>query len=100
MAHDRVKYCVLDVTENAEAQGYTLGSYDVIVAANVLHATQNFTATISNVRRLLKPEGKLILIEMTAPENIETGFIFGTLAGWWLSSEEFRQQSALVDEDA
>ncbi|RYO87630.1 hypothetical protein DL762_004174 [Monosporascus cannonballus] len=97
--YDRIQYRILDIEEDADTQGFSQGVYDVIVAANVLHATKDLGDTLSNVRRLLKPNGKLILVEMTTPDNIETGFVFGSLPGWWLGSEAFRQQSAVFDED-
>lgn len=100
---DRVQYGVLDIEHpNFGAQDLVAqaeGSYDVIVAANVLHATKNLQITLRNVRRLLKPSGKLILVEMTTPDNVETGFVWGSLPGWWLGTEDFRQQSAVIQED-
>ncbi|RYP80320.1 hypothetical protein DL770_006267 [Monosporascus sp. CRB-9-2] len=97
--YDRIQYRILDIEEDADIQGFSQGVYDVIVASNVLHPTKDLGVTLSNVRRLLKPNGELILVEMTTPGNIETGFVFGSLPGWWLGSEAFRQQSAVVDED-
>lgn len=99
---DRVQYRVLDIehrdfsSQDIVVQGE--GSYDVVVAANVLHATKDLQTTLTNVRRLLKPCGKLILVEMTTPRNMETGFIWGALPGWWLGTEEFRQESAVIQE--
>lgn len=101
-AFDRVQYRVLDIehqdfsAQDIIAQGE--GSYDVVVAANVLHATKDLQSTLTNVRRLLKPCGKLILVEMTTPRNMETGFVWGSLPGWWLGTEEFRQESAVIQE--
>ncbi|KAI1735289.1 reducing type I polyketide synthase, partial [Xylaria scruposa] len=98
-AFDRIQYRTLDIEKDIKAQGFGQGIYDIIIAANVLHATRELIATLSNVRQLLKPNGKLLLVEMTTPDNIETGFIFGSLPGWWLGSETFRQQSAVINED-
>jgi NADPH:quinone reductase-like Zn-dependent oxidoreductase len=47
---------------------------------------------------LLKPGGKLIFTELTVPNMTRTAFAFGLLPGWWLSSEEHRQQSPCVTE--
>ncbi|KAK4183162.1 hypothetical protein QBC35DRAFT_125003 [Podospora australis] len=97
---DKMQYLTLDV-ENPDlaAQGFEGKQYDVLVAAHVVHATKDLVATLANVRKLLKPGGKLILVEMTTPHSPETGFVWGSLAGWWLGTESFRQNSgALIDE--
>ena len=63
-------------------QGFSAGSYDLIIAANVLHATSPIDNSISNVRKLLKPGGKLALIEITTLVPY-VNLIFSTLPGWW-----------------
>ncbi|KAH8885983.1 reducing type I polyketide synthase, partial [Thozetella sp. PMI_491] len=98
--YDRVQYCILDIEQDLAASKQVVpGAYDIVVAANVLHATKDLSHTLMNVRNLLKPNGKLILMEMTTPHNVESGFVWGSLPGWWLGSEEFRQHSAVIDED-
>jgi NADPH:quinone reductase-like Zn-dependent oxidoreductase/SAM-dependent methyltransferase len=92
----RIKYKMLNIEHDIESQGYEPRSYDLVVAAWVLHATQDLVATIRNVQRLLRPGGKLILLEITEPEILRNGFAFGTLPGWWLSSEAERRLSPCV----
>ncbi|KAK3361248.1 hypothetical protein B0T24DRAFT_725001 [Lasiosphaeria ovina] len=48
--------------------------------------------TMANVRRLLRPGGKLFLVETTR-DQLDVQFIFGFLPGWWLSDEEERKFS-------
>lgn len=64
-------------------QSFEAGTYDLIIASHVLHATPNLDQSLRNVRKLLKPDGKLLLFETTQPETIHTGFAFGLLSGWW-----------------
>ena len=99
--HDqkRMDFRVLNIEEDPCAQGFSEGQYDVLVASLVLHATKDLSITVQNARKLLKPGGKLILIELTAPEDIRTGFVFGLLPGWWLGTEHFRKQSPCVSVD-
>jgi ubiquinone/menaquinone biosynthesis C-methylase UbiE len=59
-------YKKLDVEQDISEQGFVEHSYDVIVASNVLHATQSLEATLKNTRRLLKPGGSLIILEITS----------------------------------
>ena len=48
-------------TTPLEASGYQPGSFDVVVATNVLHATANLDETLQRVHELLAPGGHLIL---------------------------------------
>ena len=82
-----MRYRILDIEKDLTIQGFDLEEYDVVVAANVLHATTLLADTMKNVRRLLKPEGRLILIEETTSSLRR--FPFATLPGWWLSKLPF-----------
>ncbi|OQE39163.1 hypothetical protein PENCOP_c007G08846 [Penicillium coprophilum] len=84
-----LEFRVLDIETSPEEQGLIEGTYDLIIAVNVLHATVNMSNTMKNVRSLLKPGGKLLLLEITRPGL--TLFPFTSLPGWWLGEEEFRQ---------
>lgn len=73
----------LDIEASAEEQGFQDGSYDLIIASNVLHATKYIGNTLRNVRNMLRPGGKLVLIEITCPQPY-LNVSFGGLPGWWL----------------
>lgn len=89
-----------DIEQSVHEQGFEDGSYDLIIACNVLHATSIISNTLSNVRRLLKPKGKLCLIEVTKPSIIYGGLGFGTLPGWWLgAAQDGRIDSPLLSVD-
>ncbi|MEN1793236.1 class I SAM-dependent methyltransferase, partial [Pseudomonas aeruginosa] len=53
--YDFVKYSELDLEKEAQSQGFQAQSYDLIVAANVIHATRHIGRTLDNLRPLLKP---------------------------------------------
>ncbi|TDZ30822.1 Highly reducing polyketide synthase alt5 [Colletotrichum spinosum] len=80
----RMRFQKLDVEADPAEQGFEAGSYDVIVAGNVLHATSDMHRTLKHVRKLLKPGGKLLMAEITNVNNIRDAFVFGLLPGWWL----------------
>ncbi|KAM7211644.1 hypothetical protein V8F06_012970 [Rhypophila decipiens] len=67
-------------------------SYDLIIAVQVLHATKNMEKTMTNVRKLLKDGGRLVLIE-TTQDWASLQLIFGITPGWWLSEEPERALS-------
>ncbi|MEW1578773.1 beta-ketoacyl synthase N-terminal-like domain-containing protein [Streptomyces microflavus] len=73
---------ILDIERPVADQGLTLGGYDVVVAANVLHATRDIRHTLRNAKALLRPGGLLVLNELTA-NNLLSQFSFGLLDGWW-----------------
>jgi 3-oxoacyl-(acyl-carrier-protein) synthase/thioesterase domain-containing protein/SAM-dependent methyltransferase/acyl carrier protein len=75
-------YDILDIERPMAGQGLSLGGYDVVVAANVLHATRDIRTTLRNTKAALKPGGLLFLNELTA-NNLLSQFSFGLLEGWW-----------------
>ncbi|KAL2871600.1 type I polyketide synthase [Aspergillus lucknowensis] len=85
----RMRYSTLDIERDPLEQGFARGTYDVVIAANVLHATRNLDVTLQNVHALLRPGGKLILLEQTG-DFARGGFAFGLLPGWWLSQDSYR----------
>lgn len=92
---DKLEFKVLDIQDDPSKQGFELGTFDVIFAASVLHATKNLEITIRNARMLLKPGGKLIIWEITH-DVIRASFAFGLLPGWWLSEEDYRQHGPCI----
>lgn len=48
-------FALLNIEESPAEQGFEEGSYDLIIASNVLHATHSISKTLENTRKLLKP---------------------------------------------
>lgn len=76
----KISYRKLNVEKDPVGQGFEPASYDLVIAANVLHATVNMNNTMRNVRKLLKSGGKSIAVELTG-QLLSTSMIFGTLPG-------------------
>ena len=70
----------LDIEQSPTEQGFEPNSYDLIIASEVLHATVRMDSTMRNVRTLLKPGGKLVVIESILATTFG-GIVFGTLPG-------------------
>ncbi|GME55565.1 Lovastatin diketide synthase LovF [Neofusicoccum parvum] len=87
--YDGIEFRTLDVSKEPLAQGFEAESYDLILASNVLHATPSIHETLSNVRKLLKPDGRLFLQELS-PVWKMFNFIMGFLSGWWLGAADGR----------
>lgn len=95
-----VEFRVLNVENDPLEQGFEAEKYDLVVAANVLHATKKIDTSLSNVKRLLKPGGQLLLFEITNIEVLLSHFCFGTLPGWWLSEDKDRTWGPLMSSSS
>ncbi|MGD1700259.1 SDR family NAD(P)-dependent oxidoreductase [Dapis sp. BLCC M229] len=89
-------YQTLDIEVDPTSQGFASHQYDVIIAANVLHATTNMKQTLSHVRKLLATGGMLVLYETTTRSRF-SDLIFGLLEGWWrFTDDELRPDYPLL----
>ncbi|OTA65769.1 hypothetical protein K449DRAFT_431220 [Hypoxylon sp. EC38] len=93
-----MRYKVLDIERSPVEQGFRAHSYDLIIAAHVLHATRSISRTVQHCRELLRPGGYLILLELTSPTTLRIPFIFSGLPGWWLGHEDGRVQGPTLTE--
>jgi acyl transferase domain-containing protein/acyl carrier protein len=92
-----VAYEILDIEKDPREQGFVDRRFDIVIAANVLHATRNLKETTSNVRKLMAPGGTLILLEGTAPQAW-VDLTFGLTEGWWrFEDADLRTDYALID---
>ena len=73
--------------------------YDVVIAANVVHATASIRHSLAHIESLLKPGGVLLLLETTAPRHW-VDLVFGLTPGWWrFADPDLRQADALLTSD-
>lgn len=89
---------VLNIERSPVEQGFQAHSYDLIIAAHVLHATRSISRTVQHCRELLRPGGYLILLEPTNPATLRIPFLFSGLPGWWLGREDGRSQGPTLTE--
>ncbi|WP_435213360.1 SDR family NAD(P)-dependent oxidoreductase [Streptomyces sp. bgisy034] len=82
-----------DLEHDPSAQGIGEGAYDLLVASNVVHATQDVTRSATHLRRLLADGGLLLLNEITS--NIDYQFLlFGMIPSWWTCQDTERMPGA------
>ncbi|MGS0743678.1 class I SAM-dependent methyltransferase [Glaciimonas sp. GG7] len=76
----------LNIERMPTEQGFMPGHYDIVIAANVLHATRDIGRTLRHAKTLLKADGLLLLNELSNT-NLFTHLTFGLLDGWWLAED-------------
>ena len=95
-AYPFVEYQLLDIEKNPVEQGFSAHSYDLVIAANVLHATADLRKTLQHVQQLLSSEGLLVLLECTRPLRF-ADVIVGLTDGWWkFADDEIRRSHPLI----
>lgn len=77
-----MEYRLLDLDHPPEEQGFEPSSYDVVVAANCLHAARDLKRAVAGVGRLLRPGGLLAAVEVFAPHRW-FDLTVGLTDGWW-----------------
>ncbi len=88
---DRIIFKTYDMNNSPASQGFTEGSYDLVIASNVLHATLGLEEMMTYVRSFLKPGGFVIILETVNNDCLRVGLPMGTLPGWWLGAETGRR---------
>ena len=71
----------LDAGDPTTFLNVTAQSVDLIVASMTLYATRYLQRALSHLRKLLKPGGKLLLVEPTQ-DRLDTQLVLSTLPGW------------------
>ena len=94
--HAFVRCEVLDIERDPLEQGFPAHGFDIVIAANVLHATRTMRETLRHVRSLLAPGGALLLAEGTLRQRW-IDLIFGLTEGWWrFADRDLRPHHALL----
>ena len=80
-AYPFMKFFTHDI-EKAPANDL-LGTQHIIIANNAVHATHSLTESAKNIRKALRPDGFLVMLEITEALHW-MDMIFGCLESWWL----------------
>jgi len=89
-----VRYGLLDI-ENEEHIAHHRGSFEIVIAANVIHATRDIHETLSGISRLLVPGGTLVLLEVNK-EHAWHEITTGLLHGWQKSEDVLHEPRTLL----
>ena len=90
-----VHYAIFDADRDIEEQGLRPGMFDVVVAANAVHAARNLESALGRIKGLLSPGGVLALLETTQHHSwfdMSTGLI----EGWQHFEDADRREHPLL----
>ncbi len=90
-----IEYRTLDIEAEPSAQGFDSHGYDLVIAANVLHATRDLGEALAHCRDLLAPSGQLIAVEGLW-RRASQDLTFGLLDGWWRFADAYRPDHPLA----
>ncbi|KAI1314091.1 hypothetical protein F5Y03DRAFT_402323 [Xylaria venustula] len=85
-----MKFRVHDIGKPPAAE---LPLQHIVIASNAIHATRNLQQSVGNIRKALRPDGFLLMLEMTQP-LYWVDMIFGLFEGWWLFEDGRRHAIA------
>ncbi|KFZ17736.1 hypothetical protein V502_04427 [Pseudogymnoascus sp. VKM F-4520 (FW-2644)] len=60
-----------------------LNTQHIIIASNAVHATHSLSKSVGNILKALRPDGFLMMLEMTGT-LYWVDIIFGLFEGWWM----------------
>lgn len=86
-----MNYSQLNIEDSPLKQGFEK-RYDIVIAANVIHATKRLQDSLRNIKELIVPNGILVFLEVTRP-SLYLDLTFGLTDGWW-RFEDFDRRSA------
>ena len=86
----------LDIETDPLGQGWTARSFDLVILAHALHQTRNLRATLTNVKKLLRSRGLLLLLEPRRHRWFD--LVFGLFPEWWDFDEDgLRRDHPMLD---
>ncbi|MGA3758681.1 SDR family NAD(P)-dependent oxidoreductase [Bacillus velezensis] len=78
-----VTYKIFNAEQPVSTEAPDIGTYDAVIATNVLHATKNIRSTLRHAKAMLQKNGQLLINEINS-RTIFNHVTFGLLEGWWL----------------
>ncbi|MFA6173946.1 MAG: amino acid adenylation domain-containing protein, partial [Kiritimatiellales bacterium] len=82
-----LSYKLCNIEQPLAQQDIAVGSYDIAIATNVLHATRSMRNTLRNAKAALRGNGIVILNEIS-DKTVFASVLFGLIDGWSLAEDE------------
>lgn len=82
MQSDVLESMMLNIEEDIESQGFEARKFDYIILDDFTLSIPSLSSALQNVKTLLKPGGRLIILAITAAQ-LRTAFVLGSTSRWW-----------------
>ncbi|RYP78429.1 hypothetical protein DL771_000614 [Monosporascus sp. 5C6A] len=92
-----LEFATFDISKDPADQGFQDRQFDLIIANGVIHETPHIRQTLEHVRKLLSPDGRLLLQQ---PREGLTWikYVLGTLPGWWCGADDGRHEEPYITQ--
>ncbi|OQE12298.1 hypothetical protein PENVUL_c001G00307 [Penicillium vulpinum] len=64
-----------------------LGRYHIVLSTNCIHATHKLRGSLANIRKLVRPDGCVALVEV-GQKRAWYELVWGLLDGWWFFNDD------------
>ncbi len=94
--HAFVSTHLMDISQTIETAecDVLLASYDIVIAANILHHSDDLPKAQKNIKRLLSPKGVLLLLERQSDRFMD--MTFGLQTDWWIHTNQTNKPVPLL----
>ncbi len=94
-----MKFGTFDISTDPLSQGFHHDQFDIIIGLNVVHATRNIAETLGNLKTVMTPGGRILLLEGVMPFRW-LNMIWGFAEGWWyFDDDNLRSITPLLTTD-
>lgn len=98
-AYPEVEFQTFDLEKTGSEQEFDLGSFDIILGTNVIHAVSDVKVALSHIHELLVPGGSLLFVDVATP-HLWLNAVFGLTSGWWRFTDlELRPNHPLLERE-
>jgi len=67
--------------EDSKQQRHEFHVYDLVIISNAMYSTNSLEKTLIRIHQMLKPGGRLVMMEATNPDSLGLQFLAGS--DWW-----------------
>jgi acyl transferase domain-containing protein/NADPH:quinone reductase-like Zn-dependent oxidoreductase/SAM-dependent methyltransferase/acyl carrier protein len=98
-AYPEVEFHTFDLEKPGNEQEFDLGSYDIILGTNVIHAVSDVRVALRHIHDLLAPGGSLLFVDVATP-HLWLNAVFGLTSGWWrFTDRDLRPHHPLLERE-
>ncbi len=98
-AYPEVEFHTFDLEKPGNEQEFDLGSFDIILGTNVIHAVSDVRVALRNINDLLASGGSLLFVDVATP-HLWLNAVFGLTSGWWrFTDRDLRPHHPLLERE-